>query len=82
MNPVVLAAVNIFIKIVLGSDVFKRVEDRVVEWADRKISGAEKRKGVLDQLEVIGLKQAEWVLRLAIELAVGKMQDFEKNGHL
>ncbi|MGZ5000627.1 MAG: hypothetical protein ACXV7F_10020 [Methylomonas sp.] len=77
MNPLLASAVSVFIRIVLGSSVFSRIEASVMRWADKKISGAEKRKGVLDELEVIGLKTAEWVLRLGIELAVGKLKKYD-----
>ena len=70
-------AIAMFIKLILGSDIFNRVQSAVIRWADKKIAGAEKRKGVLDELEVIGLKASEWVLRLSIELAVAKLKDYK-----
>lgn len=77
MNPITTAVVSMFIRLILGSDIFTRVELTVKRWSSRKIAGAEKRDGVLDELEVIGLEAAEWALRLAIELAVGKMKKFD-----
>ena len=77
MNPITIAVVSMFVRLILGSDIFTRVELTVQRWSSRKIAGAEKRDGVLAELEVIGLKAAEWALRLAIELAVGKMKKFD-----
>lgn len=82
MNTLTLSVVSMFVKLVLGSELFTRVEAAVERWADKKIAGAEKRKGVLDELEVLGIKAAEWALRLAIELAVGKMKKFQTETYL
>lgn len=77
MSPLVATAVSVFIRLVLGSQLFSRVEASVQRWAERELSGAEKRGGVLGELQVIGVHGAEWALRLAIELAVGKMRGYE-----
>ena len=77
MNPLVALAVQTFIKIVLGSDLFSRINALVGRWADRQIDGAAKRHGVMADLEIIGIQSAEWAIRLAIELAVGKLKGFD-----
>lgn len=56
--------------LLLGSEVFARILAAVQRWAEKEISGAEKRHGVLDELQVIGLKLTESAARLGIELAV------------
>lgn len=55
---------------ILGSDVFSRILGCVERWAEKGITAAEKRHGVLDEIEVIGLKVTESAARLGIELAV------------
>lgn len=70
--------IALFIKLVIGSDVFSRIEASVNKWAEKEISGAEKRHGVLAEMEIIGLKAAQWAIRLSIELAVGKLKDYGK----
>lgn len=82
MNPIVLSVVSAFVHAVLGSELFTRVEAAVHRWADKQISGAEKRGGVLAECEEVGIRAAEWVLRLAIEVAVGKMKNFETEKNL
>lgn len=78
MNPIAIAIVSAFIRIVLGSSLFARINAAVERWADKELEGREKRKGVLNELEIIGIKSAEWVVRLSIELAVGKLNNFDK----
>jgi hypothetical protein len=56
--------------LLLGSDVFKRILAAVERWADKEISGLEKKQGVLDELQVIGLKMSKSLANLGIELAV------------
>jgi hypothetical protein len=71
MNNIILAqAINLLATLILGSEVFERVLGTVERWAEREISGAEKRHGVMAELEVIGLKMAESTARFGIELAL------------
>jgi hypothetical protein len=77
MNPIVAVVVATFIKVVLGSDLFSRIEASVKRWADKEIAGAKKREGVMAEMQVIGIEAAEWTVRIAIDLAVGKMRNFE-----
>jgi hypothetical protein len=46
----------------------------VEKWAALEISNAEKREGVLGDIQVIGLKLTESAARLALELAVTFMK--------
>lgn len=66
LKQAILAISNI----ILGSGVLDKVTVLVKEWADKKISGAEKREGVLDAMEVAGLKLSKSAANLAVELAV------------
>ena len=56
--------------LILGSDVFTRVLGVVQRWSDKEISSAEKREGVLDEIEIVGLKLSKSLANLAVELAV------------
>lgn len=71
MGSIILKqAILLVAKLVLGSGVLDKVLIMVTEWADKTISGAEKRQGVLDAMEVAGLKLSKSAANLAIELAV------------
>lgn len=67
---ILMQAIQFIAKIILGSGVLDKVLAIVKEWADMKISGAEKRQGVLDAMEVAGLKLSKSAANLAVELAV------------
>jgi len=79
MNPLLLSVVHLFIKLVLTSSVFTRIESLVHAWAAKELSGSQKRAGVLGDVEEIGIKSAEWAVRIAIELAIGKLVSFNKD---
>jgi hypothetical protein len=70
MNTAIQFAIQALASLILGSEVFTRILGTVERWAEKKITGAEKRKGVLDELEVIGLKLTESLARFGVELAV------------
>ena len=70
MNAIIAQAINLVATLLLGSDVFTRILGAVERWAEKEISGAEKRHGVLDELQVIGLKLTESAARFGIELAL------------
>jgi len=70
MTVIILQAINMLASLVLGSDVFTRVLGVVQRWADKEISSAEKRAGVLNEIEIIGLELSKSLANLAIELAV------------
>ena len=54
----------------LGADTFNRILASVQRWADKEISGLEKKQNVLSELEIIGLKLTEQLANLGVELAV------------
>lgn len=69
-SPFLAFLINQIAKIILGSDIFARILGVVERWAAEEVSSAEKRRGVLAEIEVIGLKVTESAARLGIELAV------------
>ena len=71
---IVSALIKTLANLILGSMIFDRVMAAVKRWADEKISGAEKKAGVLNELEIIGLELLEWEANLAIELAVAYLK--------
>ncbi len=70
MNSVVAFLISQLAAAILGSDIFSRIVGTVERWAQKEITSAEKRHGVLDELEVIGLKLTESAARFGVELAV------------
>lgn len=58
------------VDMILGSDIFERVLGSVERWADKQISGVEKKQGVLDEIEVIGLQMSKSAANFAVEAAV------------
>ncbi len=70
MNTVIAQAISLIASLILGSEVFARVLGTVERWAEKEIASAEKRHGVLDELQVIGLQLTESAARFGVELAV------------
>ena len=70
MNTVIAQAISLIASLILGSEVFARILGSVERWAAKEIASAEKRHGVLDELEIIGLKLTESTARFGVELAV------------
>lgn len=59
-----------FAKIILGSSLFERIKATVERQETKLLSGAEKRNEVVNELRVIGIAGASWLINLGIELAV------------
>ena len=74
MNSVIAFLISQLAAVILGSDIFNRIVGTVERWAQEEITSAEKRHGVLDELEVIGLKLTESAARFGVELAVQYLQ--------
>ena len=70
MNSVIAFLISQLAAAILGSDIFSRIVGTVERWAQKEITSAEKRHGVLDELEVIGLELTESAARFGVELAV------------
>jgi len=75
MNIVVQQAISLLASLLLGSDTFTRILGVVNRWADKEISSAEKRAGVLDEFEIIGLNTTKSLANLGLELAVAYLQN-------
>ena len=78
MNSVIAFLIAQLAGAILGGDVFTRILGTVERWAEKEIASAEKRHGVLDELEVIGLKLTESAARFGIELAVQYLKKVAK----
>ena len=78
MNSVIAFLISQLAGAILGGDVFTRILGTVERWAEEEISGAEKRHGVLAELEVIGLKLTESAARFGVELAVQYLKKVAK----
>jgi hypothetical protein len=59
-----------FAKIVLGSNLFERIKATVIRQEDKNLPGSEKRQAVLDELKIIGVSTATYLINLGVELAV------------
>ena len=70
MNTLVTFLLKQVVALLLGSNVFERVLSSVSRWADKEISGLEKKQGVLSELEIIGLNLTKSGANFAIEAAV------------
>jgi hypothetical protein len=78
MNSVIAFLISQLAGAILGGDVFTRILGTVERWAEEEISGAEKRHGVLAEIEVIGLKLTESAARFGVELAVQYLKKVAK----
>jgi hypothetical protein len=78
MNLVIAQAIQFLANIILGMSNFDRILGSVQRWADAKVASAEKRHGVLAELEVIGIELSESLMRLGIELAVAYLKQVAK----
>lgn len=70
MDYIIRETIRILAKLALGSANFERITTSVARWAKEELTGAEKRHGVLAELNVIGIQLSERLARLGIELAV------------
>ena len=70
MNTVMAYFIGRLASKILTSSVFDRILGVVAAWAEKKISSAEKRHGVLDELEIIGIELTESSARFGVEMAV------------
>lgn len=63
-----------FAKIILGSSLFDRIKATVIRQEEKLISGTSKRteahQEVLNELKIIGVSAAGYLINLGIELAV------------
>jgi hypothetical protein len=74
MNVLIAQAIRLLAGLLLGSEVFDRIIAAVERWASVEVSNAERRHGVLDELQIIGIKISESAARLGVELAVSLLK--------
>jgi len=70
MNTVIAYLLKQVVDMILGAEVLERVAGAVQRWDEKKISGLEKKQGVLDELEIIGLKLTGAAANFAVEAAI------------
>lgn len=70
MDVLITKAIKILAGLLLGTDVFRAILGAVERWAERGISGIEKRQAVIDELEELGYLLAKSTANLGVELAV------------
>lgn len=70
VNPVIAYLISQLAGYILGENIFERIVGCVERWAEKEIASAEKRHGVLAEMQTIGLKLTESAARLGLELAV------------
>jgi hypothetical protein len=79
MSTIITFLITQLASALISENVFSRVEATVARWNAKEInaitpalSGADKQKAVLAELEIIGINLEGWLANLAIELAVAK----------
>lgn len=72
--------INQLAAFLMGADTFSRIEHVVDRWEQKAIAAVEageekpdKYQGVLDEIEIIGIKLTAWLINTGIELAVAKI---------
>jgi hypothetical protein len=73
MKPLIYvkqSAINALASLLADGSTFERIKATVIRVEDPKLSGAEKKQAVLDELKVIGVNVGGWLLNLIIELCV------------
>lgn len=63
-----------FAKMLLGGRAFSQIRGAVEAWADKELSGAQKRQAVKGYLSTMLTDIAEWAVNLGIELAVAALK--------
>lgn len=72
------ALISQFAKIILGGSLFERIKATVERQEAKLLSGAEKRNEVVNELRIIGISGASWLINLGIELAVAWLRNQAK----
>lgn len=62
----------------VGSDLFRATLGAVERWADAGLSGAEKKEGVIAELQAIGYIFSKRAANLAVELALAYLDKQSK----
>lgn len=68
----------------IDANTFVRIKAAVERWDDKvdpdgvPYNGDEKRENVQDEIRLIGIKSAQWIVNLLIELAVATIREQKK----
>lgn len=79
MNEAIISLISVLANLLLPADTWTRLRAVVERWDDKlvgghKLSGIEKKQGVLDELELLGIHAAQWIANALIDLAVMKLR--------
>lgn len=69
--------ISSFAKFMLGSDTFERLKGVILRQESKEISGEEKRQAAFEEIKLIGLGIATWLINLSIELCVSYFRSLE-----
>lgn len=73
-NTIVKTLINSLGSILFTSMTFDRAKAAILRWEEKQISGVEKKEGVLDELQVIGIKLSAFAANLLVELALAAVR--------
>ena len=79
-ETVVLNLISALVNVLLPGNTWDRMRACVDRWDDKfdatgkKLPGTAKKQGVLDELELIGIRGAQWIVGALIDLAVMKLR--------
>lgn len=75
MNAIVIQNLIAGLLTLLGwDDWYIHVQGAVDRWAEKEIDGASKKTGVKAELEIIGVKAADWIVDTLIQLALVELR--------
>lgn len=79
-ETVVLNLISALVNVLLPGNTWDRMRACVDRWDDKfdatgkKLPGTAKKQGVLDELKLIGIRGAQWIVGALIDLAVMKLR--------
>ena len=78
-EQLILNLISTLVSVLLPGSTWDRMRAAVERWDDRfedgqKLPGAVKKQGVLDELELLGIHGAQWIVGALIDLAVMKLR--------
>ena len=79
-QTVVLNLISALVNVLLPGNTWDRMRASIDRWDDKfdadgnKLPGAVKKQGVLDELELLGIRGAQWIVGALIDLAVMKLR--------
>lgn len=79
-ETIILNLISALVNVLLPGNTWDRLRGVVDRWDDKfdaagkKLPGTTKKQGVLDELELIGIRGAQWIVGALIDLAVMKLR--------